>query len=114
MEKNNIKIGFVGAGKMGCSLGQYISLCNDERFTLSGYFSKSQNSSKQASELTNSVQYSNINALAEESDLIFLTVPDGVIAEVWKQLSETAAINSSIAGGIKKCLQHYISNSFVL
>lgn len=86
------KIGFIGAGKVGFSLGKYFS---DNSISLSGYYSKNINSSKEAAEFTNSECYSSIQDLIYNSDIIFITTPDAVIKSVWDSIC-TKNINNKI------------------
>lgn len=74
-----MNIGFIGAGRVGCSLGKYFSL---HGFFVSGYYSRSRKSSETASELTGSKVFDDPKDLIRESDMIFLTVPDGMIEQV--------------------------------
>jgi predicted short-subunit dehydrogenase-like oxidoreductase (DUF2520 family) len=78
-----LKIGFIGAGKVGFSLGKYFSINN---LTLTGYYSKSSFSSKEAAEFTNSKFYENIDSLIANSDIIFITTPDDVVSKVWQTI----------------------------
>ncbi|MBR1391386.1 MAG: DUF2520 domain-containing protein [Lachnospiraceae bacterium] len=78
-----MRFGFIGAGKVGCSLGKYFACHGKE---LSGYYSRTKEHAKDAAEFTGSRVYDTPEDLAENSDIIFLTVPDARIAEVWEQL----------------------------
>lgn len=90
-----MKIGFIGAGKVGVSLGRYFTEHNK---CVSGYYSRNLNSSKEAAAFTKTKYYENIDELIKESDTLFLTVPDGSIHEVYSEM-----IQSDIEG---KCLVH--------
>ena len=90
-----MKIGFIGAGKVGFSLGRYFTEHNK---CVSGYYSRNLNSSKEAAAFTKTKYYENIDELIKESDTLFLTVPDGSIREVYSEMSQ-----SDIEG---KCLVH--------
>ncbi len=79
-----MRIGFIGAGKVGCSLGKYLK---ENGYTVSGYLSRNYENSKFASEFTESVCFGDLYTLAEKSDIIFITVRDGEILGVWKELS---------------------------
>ena len=79
-----MRIGFIGAGKVGCSLGKYLK---ENGYTVSGYLSRNYENSKFASEFTESVCFGDLYSLAEKSDIIFITVRDGEILGVWKELS---------------------------
>lgn len=74
-----MNIGFIGAGRVGCSLGKYFNL---HGFFVSGYYSRSRESAEMAAELTGSRVFDDPKDLIRESDMIFLTVPDGMIESV--------------------------------
>lgn len=90
-----ITIGFIGAGKVGVSLGKYFL---DRGVPLSGYYSLTSTSSQQAVDFTGTYQYLNLENLFQDSSVIFFTVPDNVIQQVYKNLG-----SFSIKG---KCLIH--------
>ncbi|MBR5774126.1 MAG: DUF2520 domain-containing protein [Clostridia bacterium] len=102
-----MKIGFIGAGKVGSSLGKYFS----DSGTVMGYFSRSAESARFAAELTSTKFYNSIKELADECDVIFITTPDGVIPQVWEELKLlnvagktichcSGSLSSAIFGGI--------------
>lgn len=82
---NKIKlpqIGFIGAGKVGCTLGRYFNNCG---FPIYGYYSKTKTSAEEGAEST----HSRVCTLAEVvagSDLLFVTVPDTLLEHVWSQV----------------------------
>lgn len=80
-----MKIGFVGAGKVGFTLGKYMS---ESGVCISGYYSKSRESAREASVFTKTTCYETLEKLVKSSDAIFLTVPDGAIEEVWNSLKQ--------------------------
>ena len=80
-----IKFGFIGAGKVGFSLGKYLK---ENSIDISGYYSKSQHSSKEAAIFTNTRQYNNLDDLIKNSDAIFITTPDNQIADVWNEVKK--------------------------
>mgnify|MGYP004682519101 CR=1 FL=1 len=79
-----MKTGFIGAGKVGCSLGKYLS----QKYEISGFFSRNSVSAEKASEIAGGNAFESLAQLAENSDIIFLTVPDGLIAETWEKYKE--------------------------
>lgn len=79
-----MKTGFIGAGKVGCSLGKYLS----QKYEISGFFSRNSVSAEKASEIAGGNAFESPAQLAENSDIIFLTVPDGLIAETWEKYKE--------------------------
>lgn len=76
-------IGFIGAGKVGFTLGKYFI---KHGAGLSGYYSKNASSAKDAAEFTGSRQYGRLEELVASSDVLFLTVPDNSIRLVWDEL----------------------------
>lgn len=80
-----MKIGFIGAGKVGISLGKYFSI---HHATVTGFYSRSQASAKEAAIFTNTKFYSHQSDLLSDSDVLFLTVTDGAIASVWDSIRQ--------------------------
>jgi len=80
-----MKVGFIGAGKVGTTLGKYFSTRGIE---VTGYFSRSIQSAKEAASFTGSRASGNADALMELSDVLFLTVPDGEIQKVYSRLDK--------------------------
>ncbi len=81
-----MKIGFVGAGKVGFSLGRYFT---ERNVCVSGYYSRNQESSKEAAAFTKTKYYGKLEELIKESDTLFLTVPDGSIREVYSEIIQS-------------------------
>ena len=79
-----MKIGFTGAGKVGFNLGKYFS---EKGVQVTGYYSRHQESAKEAADFTNTKCYDTLEELVLESDAIFLTVPDSVISSVYEEIS---------------------------
>ncbi len=80
-----MKIGFIGAGKVGCSLGKYFS---EKGLDCSGFYDVDTASAQEASEFTGTACYHNTADLLSDSDVLFLTVPDGMIARVWLRIRD--------------------------
>lgn len=80
-----MNIGFIGAGRVGCSLGKYFIL---HGFFVTGYYSHSCQSANKASELTQSNVFDSPQDVVQNSDVIFITVPDGAIEEVWRSIKD--------------------------
>lgn len=77
-----MNIGFIGAGKVGCSLGRYFGQAQ----TLAGYAGKSLADAQEAAELTSSCAFATNAELLAACDLVFITTPDGQIENTWQQL----------------------------
>lgn len=82
MESGKMGVGFVGAGKVGCSLGR---LFREKGLPLVGYVSRHAESAVSAAAMTESRAFATLEGLVAESDILFLTVPDGSIVPVWEQ-----------------------------
>lgn len=104
-----MKIGFIGAGKVGSSLGKYFS----DSGTVMGYNSRSAESARFASEFTSSKFYESAEALVSDCDVIFITTPDDVIQQVWEELKQldisgkvvchcSGSLSSMVFSGIEK------------
>ena len=78
-----MKIGFIGAGKVGVSLGKYLT---ERGVRVVGYYSRTYQSALEAAKCTKTRAYDKISFLVEDSDAIFLAVPDRMISVVWEQL----------------------------
>ena len=75
-----LKIGIIGAGKVGCSMGKYLS---DAGITLAGFYSKSKSSAHEAADFTGTKSFDTVQELIKASDTLFLTTPDGALGQVW-------------------------------
>jgi predicted short-subunit dehydrogenase-like oxidoreductase (DUF2520 family) len=76
-------IGFIGAGKVGFSLGKYFA---DNGIDVSGYYSRSEISAKEAADFTGTAFYETLQDLIQDSKIIFITVTDFAIGQIWEQL----------------------------
>lgn len=100
-----MRIGFIGAGKAGFSLGKYFAdggkqdVCTvapkarqdaaqlrATGVTVTGYYSLHEGSARAAAEFTGSRHYCAVDEIVKESDALFLTVPDGAITSVYNEL----------------------------
>lgn len=78
-----MKTGFIGAGKVGFSLGRYFV---NHGLEVTGYYDSDENAAKDAAQFTNTKHYEELLPIVEDSDVLFLTVPDGIISAVWEQI----------------------------
>ena len=78
-----MKIGFIGAGKVGFSLGKFFS---QGGIHVIGYYSRHTESAEAAAQFTDSLSYDDPGRLAADCDAIFITVPDGTITEIFEEL----------------------------
>ena len=80
---DTMKIGFIGAGKVGFSLGKFFTA---RGITVTGYFSRHRESAVEAAAFTNTKSYESLADIVKESDALFLTVPDGEITSIYEKL----------------------------
>lgn len=78
-----MKIGIIGAGKVGTSLGKYFKT---RGISVTGYFSRTPRHAQDAAEFTKTTYYSMLEAIVRASDVLFLTVPDGCITACYQAL----------------------------
>jgi len=81
-----MKIGFIGAGKVGFSLGKFLAR---GQVQLTGYYSRRPESAREAASFTGARAYESKEELIRDSDAIFLTVPDGAISSVYQSLEKS-------------------------
>lgn len=79
-----MRVGFVGAGKVGFSLGRFFA---DKGIHVTGYFSRHIESAREAAAFTKAKAFMSLEDLVEASDAIFLTVPDGEICSTYMQIA---------------------------
>ena len=80
-----MKIGIVGAGKVGTTLGKYLSHAG---ICVTGYYSRTKESADEAATFTGTAAYQSLAQLVQNSDTLFITTPDGAIEQVWKELKK--------------------------
>jgi predicted short-subunit dehydrogenase-like oxidoreductase (DUF2520 family) len=88
-----MKIGFIGAGKVGYSLGRYFA---ENGLTVSGYYSRNIQSRTEAARFTRSKAYDDLASLLSSCDTVFITVPDNAIREVYEQIRDIGITGKQI------------------
>ncbi|WP_303867397.1 Rossmann-like and DUF2520 domain-containing protein [Acetobacterium wieringae] len=84
-----MKIGFIGAGKVGTALGIFFK---HHRLSLTGYLSRSETSSQCAANVTDSTVFYDLPSFTAASDVIFITTGDDQISAVINQLLQTTCL----------------------
>ena len=92
-------IGFIGAGKVGFSLGRYLM---EHHMDVSGYYSQNPKSAQEAAKFTHTKFFEKLDDVVDKSEVIFLTVPDHAIKSVWEALKQHA--RDSMRTGVRKNL----------
>lgn len=84
-----MKIGFIGAGKAGCSLGKYFSVkAGQGRIQVAGYYSLIEEEARWAAAFTHSECFCTVEEVIAASDAIILSTPDGAIKKVWDAIDK--------------------------
>ncbi len=78
-----LKTGFIGAGKVGCSLGKLLTTRGIE---VTGYYDRNTGFAEEAARFTETKAFASAEALVEKSDVLFITVPDGLISKVFEDI----------------------------
>lgn len=110
-----MKIGFVGAGKAGCSLGKYFSEYGKmANVQVTGYYSLLEDDSRWAAEFTNSTYYADMDLLVSASDIVILSTPDGAIKDTWNAIHKEQIddkifchLSGSLSSDIFSGIEHY-------
>jgi predicted short-subunit dehydrogenase-like oxidoreductase (DUF2520 family) len=87
-----MKIGFIGAGRVGTAFGRYL---REQNLNILGFYSKSKSSAELAAEFTDSL-YFNLNELIEKCNYLFITTPDDVISNVWESIKSQSLQDKKI------------------
>ncbi|MCH5254772.1 MAG: DUF2520 domain-containing protein [Lachnospiraceae bacterium] len=90
---DKMKIGFIGAGKVGFSLGRFFATGG---IHVTGFYSRRKESAKEAAAFCDAKMYDTPEEMIQESDAIFLTVPDGSISSVYNELKQLEISNKQI------------------
>lgn len=93
-----MKIGFIGAGRVGVSLGKYMQEKLPEEHVVSGYYSRNPQSARWAADYTGSACYKEREAVLKNSDVVFITVSDCMLPELAQLLA-----GEEVSG---KCICH--------
>lgn len=91
-----MKLGFIGAGKVGTTLAKYLA----PHHTIIGFTSHSYKSAEEAADFTGSRAFEHFEELIPLCDTVFITVPDGQIETVWNEI---------LASGIRPTRQEHRS-----
>ncbi len=85
-----MRIGFIGAGKVGFTLGKFFV---EGGVPVTGYWSRQREHMQEAALFTGTKQYDTLAALVDDSDALFLTVTDGAISAMFAQLCTETALS---------------------
>lgn len=80
-----MKIGIIGAGRAGCSIGKYLAEAGE---SVVGFFDIDIEAADSAAIFTVSKSYNSLEELISQCNLLFLTTPDGVIQKAWEAIRQ--------------------------
>ncbi|MGN1206158.1 MAG: Rossmann-like and DUF2520 domain-containing protein [Eubacterium sp.] len=80
-----MQIGFIGAGKVGCSLGRYLK---EQGKPVAGYISRHIESSEFAGTFTDTKAFNDLKEMTEICDILCVATTDREIENVWKELQK--------------------------
>jgi predicted short-subunit dehydrogenase-like oxidoreductase (DUF2520 family) len=88
-----MRIGFIGAGRVGYTMGKYLK---EHGVSISGYYSRHAEHAKDAASFTDTSYYLDAFKLIDSSDAIILTVSDSAIREVFSEINSYAGLAGKI------------------
>ena len=81
-----MKAGIIGAGKVGFTLGKYF-VTHGTDVQVTGYYSRNPESAREAATFTGTRFFEDLAGITKDSDILFITVPDGAILDVWNDMA---------------------------
>ena len=78
-----MNIGFIGAGRVGCSIGKYLS---ESGIQITGYYDTAEEYAATAASFTSSKNFTLLSDLVSQCTLLFLTTPDSSIVHTWEAI----------------------------
>lgn len=75
-----MKIGIIGAGKVGTTMGKYIV---DHGGTVSGFYTRTASNGLESAQFTDTKYFTTLDSLIEGSDTLFIATTDRAIKDVW-------------------------------
>jgi predicted short-subunit dehydrogenase-like oxidoreductase (DUF2520 family) len=99
-----LQIGIVGAGKVGTTLGKIFS---DAGIGISGYFSRTYEHAAESAAFTQSKAYRSLHELINASDMLFITVPDSMIRQVWEEITGLLQQSVNVISLMDKVICHF-------
>jgi predicted short-subunit dehydrogenase-like oxidoreductase (DUF2520 family) len=80
-----MRIGIIGAGRVGCSLALALS---QRRVPIAGIYSRSAASAEFAAQAVRCRSFDSLKELVDTGDILFITVPDTAIAPVAREIAQ--------------------------
>lgn len=102
-----IKFGFIGASKLGVSLGKYFI---ENNIKVSGYYNRNHEMAKEAAIFTGTTFFEKIEDVVENSSVIFISTTDSAILEIWDMLKQYNITGKIICHGSGSISSEIFSN----
>ena len=90
-----MKIGLVGAGRVGSSVAKYISL-HVPQHSLSGFYSRHYSRALESADFCNTKAFTSLNDLVRSSDTLFIATQDCEVGNVWECIDKDLIKNKFI------------------
>ncbi len=88
-----MRIGFIGAGRVGCTFGKYLKEAGLE---ITGYYNRTRKSAEEAAAFTDTLVYETKEELIDSCDIVMLTVSDSAISPVWQEIKSYSGLTGKI------------------
>lgn len=91
-----MKIGIVGAGRVGTTFGKYISKLSNSNYTLQGFYSKTYSNAVKSADFCNAKAFKSLDSMLMSSNTLFIAVPDSEIKNIWDCIDKSLIKNKII------------------
>lgn len=90
-----MKIGIIGAGRVGTAIAKYISLQVSQN-CMSGFYNRDYSKALESADFCNTKAYTSLNDLVKSSDTLFIATQDSEIGNVWECIDKDLIRNKFI------------------
>ncbi len=90
-----MKIGIIGAGRVGTSIAKYITL-KATQHSITGFYSLHYSKALESADFCNTKAYTSLNDLVRSSDTLFIATQDSGIGNVWECIDKDLIKNKFI------------------
>ena len=90
-----MKIGIIGAGRVGTAIAKYISL-QASQYCISGFYNRDYSKALESADFCNTKAYTSLNDLVRSSDTLFIATQDCEIGNVWECIDKDLIKNKFI------------------
>ncbi len=83
-----MKIGIIGAGRVGTAIAKYITL-KATKHSITGFYSLHYSNALQSADFCNTKAYTSLDDLVRSSDTLFIATQDSEISNVWECIDKS-------------------------